>query len=269
MNVRSLGFRTDLIFHHFEGEVTDRGDHLLIRTPRNPTYRWGNYLYFEAPPREGDLERWRRLFAEEVGTRPRIPHQVFSWDSLEGEADYIQPFLDAGFEFDMALVLAAESVHLPPKVNREVEMRPLKTDADFAEALELYVLSARVDEGDEDEAGTRLYWERKTAAYRQMIAAGKGRWFGAFLEGKLVADMSLFWEGGLARYQSVTTHPDYRRRGICGTLLHFVGSYGLTRTDVEKLVIVADDNYFAKDIYRSVGFEVVEKSAGLELKQIS
>jgi ribosomal protein S18 acetylase RimI-like enzyme len=268
MDVQSLGFRTDLIFHHFEGEVTDKGDHLLIRTPRNPTYRWGNYLYFGAPPRKGDFTRWRRLFAEEVGTPPQIPHQVFSWDSLSGEAGCIQPFLDVGFESDTSLVLAAESVHLPPRVNRDIEMRALTSDADFAEMLELDVLTARVDDGEEDEAGMRLFQERKMAAYRRMIAAGSGHWFGAFLEGKLVADMGLFWEGRLARYQSVTTHPDYRRRGICGTLLHFVGVCGLARPDVEKLVIAADANYFAKDSYRSVGFEVVEKSAGVELKQV-
>ena len=32
---RSLGWQTDLIFARFDGEVADRGDHLLVRTPTN------------------------------------------------------------------------------------------------------------------------------------------------------------------------------------------------------------------------------------------
>jgi hypothetical protein len=38
MKVQSLGYRTDLIFPTFEGQITDRGDYLVIRTPSNPTF---------------------------------------------------------------------------------------------------------------------------------------------------------------------------------------------------------------------------------------
>jgi hypothetical protein len=46
MNVKSLGYRTDLIFPTFDGEIIDRGDYLVIRTPKNPTFYWGNFLLF-------------------------------------------------------------------------------------------------------------------------------------------------------------------------------------------------------------------------------
>ena len=67
MNIHSLGYRTDLFFPRFDGEVTDRGDYIVIRTTSNPTYHWGNFLLFSQPPAAGDLERWLRLFAAEIG----------------------------------------------------------------------------------------------------------------------------------------------------------------------------------------------------------
>lgn len=38
----SLGWRTDLIFARFDGQVTDCGKHVRVRTPANPTFWWGN-----------------------------------------------------------------------------------------------------------------------------------------------------------------------------------------------------------------------------------
>jgi len=55
MKVRSLGYRTDLIFPRFDGEIIDREGYLVIRTPTNPTYFWGNFLLFQNPPGAGDF----------------------------------------------------------------------------------------------------------------------------------------------------------------------------------------------------------------------
>jgi hypothetical protein len=100
MNVRSLGYRTDLIFTAFDGEIVDRGDYLVIRSPANPTFYWGNYLLFSRPPQAGDVRKWRDLFAREIGTPPETEHQVFGWDSPEGHEGVIQPFLQAGFRLN-------------------------------------------------------------------------------------------------------------------------------------------------------------------------
>ena len=47
----SLGWRTDLIFARFDGEVVPRCDHLVIRAPHNPTFWWGNFLLYDHAPR--------------------------------------------------------------------------------------------------------------------------------------------------------------------------------------------------------------------------
>ena len=93
MQVRSLGYRTDLMFHRFEGDVTDRGRYLVIRTPSNPTYRWGNFLLFDAPPGPGDFEQWTALFEQEVGKPPEVTHKVFGWDAVGDVRGEVAPFL--------------------------------------------------------------------------------------------------------------------------------------------------------------------------------
>jgi len=261
MKLTLLGYRTDLIFHTFEGEVTDRERYLVIRTPSNPSYRWGNFLIFDAPPQPGEYATWTQLFAREVGTPPRITHKLFAWDTVDSENGDVGDFLRAGFELGEEVVMAATTLKTPRHYNHEVEIRALATDADFAEQVELHVLCRLVRD---DEASYRAFFEASAESYRKMIRAGLGRWFGAFLDGRLVADMGIFTDGELGRYQSVVTHPDFRRRGICSTLLYEVGRFGLATLGAHTLVIVADAHYFAKEIYAAVGFEVREQQGSLE-----
>jgi GNAT superfamily N-acetyltransferase len=261
MRLRSLGYRTDLIFSRFGGRVIDRGDYLVVLTPDNPGYRWGNFLLFAEPPREGDFARWRRLFAEEVGSPPEITHVVFGWDGVDGELGEVAPFREAGFRLEESVVLTAGQVRLPPKVNDEIEIRPLRKDWEWREAT-LTQIACR--DPEEDLAGYTLFKERKMASYRHMAEAGLGGWFGAFWEGRLVADMGLFQDGDVARFQAVETHPDFRRRGICGTMVHWVARYGLTHMGAKTLVMIADPNYHAARIYESVGFRPSERQVGLE-----
>ena len=58
MDIRSLGFRTDLRLLEMTGsEIEDRGTHLVIRTPSNPTYFWGNFLLLKQRPFPGASAR--------------------------------------------------------------------------------------------------------------------------------------------------------------------------------------------------------------------
>ena len=260
MQLRSLGYRTDLMFHRFEGDVTDRGRYLVIRTPSNPTYRWGNFLLFDAPPGPGDFEQWTALFEQEVGKPPEVTHKVFGWDAVGDVQGEVAPFLEAGYTLETSVVMATSTLKRPQKYDRDVDIRAL-TEADYAAVVDLHVLSGF--EG-ESEADYRRFWEATMQGFGRMVRAGRGAWFGAFLGDELVADMGVFTDGELARYQAVVTHPEYRRRGICGTLLYEVGRYALGQRGAQTLVIVADNAYFAKNIYASVGFAPRERQLGLE-----
>ena len=55
--------RTDLIFHRELGTVTDRGDYLVLETPSEPFYYYGNLLHLARPPAPGEVAAWRERFA--------------------------------------------------------------------------------------------------------------------------------------------------------------------------------------------------------------
>ena len=85
----ALGWRTHLIFARFDGEVADRGDHVVVRTPHNPTYWWGNFLLYELPPREGDAASWIAAFEGEItALQPASTHLAFG---IDGGADFELP----------------------------------------------------------------------------------------------------------------------------------------------------------------------------------
>jgi ribosomal protein S18 acetylase RimI-like enzyme len=261
MEIHSLGYRTDLIFPRFDGQILDRADYLVIRTPSNPTYYWGNFLLFADPPRQGDLGRWKALFAREIGLPPQVQHFAFGWDTVDGETGLVQPFLDEGFNLGQAFVLTAGRVNPPPKPNQEVVIRPLTEDWEWLQAEQNQVLCRQAGHS---QAEFQRFKRDQMQRFRRMTHAGLGQWFGAFLEGQLVADLGVFAEGPLGRFQDVGTHPDYRRRGICGTLVHQASLYAFEKMKVETLVMVADEHYFAAKIYESVGFQPLEHQVGLD-----
>jgi GNAT superfamily N-acetyltransferase len=263
MDVRSLAWRTDLIFPRFEGIVTDRGDYLVVRTPSNPGFFWGNFLLFDRPPAEGSLPAWKRLFQREIADVQPARHCVFGWDSPTGEAGAVEPFLAEGFILAENAVLTANALLPPRHYNADVEIRPLAADADWAQALENQV-ACRPPEFTLPDYG--VYKARQMAFYRRMAEAGLGAWFGAFADGRLVADLGVFTDGPLARFQQVETHPDFRNRGICATLVYESGRHALARLGAERLVMTADEHYHAGRIYESLGFRRTERQLGVELR---
>jgi ribosomal protein S18 acetylase RimI-like enzyme len=166
------------------------------------------------------------------------------------------------------VVLTARQVQPPPKSNPEVQIRPLTEDWEWRQAEQEQVECC--DPGH-DPAGYRVFKHNQMERYRRMSRDGLGHWFGAFLGDRLVADLGLFVDRSrsvgpdlIGRFQSVETHPDFRRLGICGALVHQASRYAFERLGVETLVMVADEHYFAAKIYESVGFQPTEKQVGLD-----
>jgi GNAT superfamily N-acetyltransferase len=251
VKVRSLGYRTDLAILTLEGShVTDRGDHLVIRTPGNPDYWWGNFLLLQdLKPGSGG---WVARFTAEF---PDARHIALGLD--ETDAGTVDPGELAGMTMERNAVMTATSVHAPPHPNTEAVLRALEGDADWRQSLEL---AATVHAGEP--GGDAGFLTARLAAKRALTEAGHGAWFGAFLDGTLVSQLGLITgKSGLARYQSVETHPAARRRGLAGTLVWHAGTTVLTG-DTSTLVMVADPEDVAIRVYRSVGFTVTEPQLG-------
>jgi GNAT superfamily N-acetyltransferase len=248
VEVRSLGYRTDLAILALEGsQITDRGDHLVIRTPGNPDYWWGNFLLLR-DLKPGSGGGWLARFAAEF---PEARHVALGLD--ETDVGTVDPGELAGMTMDRYAVMTATSVQPPPHPNTEAVFRTLEGDADWRQSLEV---TAAIHAGEP--GGDSRFLTARLASQRGLAEAGHGAWFGAFLDGTLVSQLGLITgKSGLARYQNVETHPAARRRGLAGTLVWHAGAAALTG-GASTLVMVADPGDVAIRVYRSVGFTVTE-----------
>jgi ribosomal protein S18 acetylase RimI-like enzyme len=266
MKLSSLGYQTEVLLRQFEGEVIERSDYLVLRTPKNPGYRWGNFLIFQNSPKQGDLNNWKEIFAKEIGTPPEYNHFLFCWDSVDGKRSEIQEFLEAGFELVKTVVMTAQSVNPPPKFNHDCTIRTFKNE-DWQAWINLKRaanLAEREEERESDDDGFLRYLENKASEYQRMIEAGLGQWFGAYLDGQLTASLGLFVWNGLGRFQLVDTHPEFRRRGLAGTLVYHAVQQGFQSMAAKTLVMCADPDYVAVGIYESVGFKITERQTALQ-----
>ena len=50
-----------------------------------------------------------------------------------------------------------------------------------------------------------------------------------------MADLGIYFEDDLGRYQNVTTHEDFRRQGICATLVYEAGQYAIKNWKLNAL----------------------------------
>jgi GNAT superfamily N-acetyltransferase len=255
VEVRSLGFRTDLMIRALEGsQITDRGGYVVIRTPQNPMFWWGNFLLLPGLPALGDPARWLAIFAAEF---PGAEHVTLGIDTTDVTDADIAAFERHGLVPDLSAVMTAEAVNAPPFPSQGATFRPLAGDDDWRQAAELRAAITAGPPGD-----TAEFRRVRMAAERALTEAGHGWRFGAFAGGRLAAQLGLIADGsGFARYQNVETHPDARRQGLAGTLVWQAGQHALAH-GARTLVIVADPGEGAIRVYRSVGFEQQQSQLG-------
>jgi ribosomal protein S18 acetylase RimI-like enzyme len=257
----SLGYRTDLALLQLGGtEIEDRGDHLVVRSPHNPLHWWGNFLLLHRVPTPATSESWLDCFAM---TFPGAEHVAIGFDGTDGRVDDLAWFSRRGFNAEAATVMTATEVDAPTHPNTDAVYRPFRSDADWAQNVELRI---RCEDRALEPVGYRRFVVVKAQTNRRLAEAGHGNWFGAFIKGQLVAQMGLLSAGpGLARFQSVETDPGYRRMGLASSLVHRVARYGIDELAAQTLVMVADPTYFAIDLYRSLGFAPTEAQLQIEL----
>jgi GNAT superfamily N-acetyltransferase len=265
MKIDSLAFKTDLFFHRFNGIVLEFEDYLVVQTPTNPCFFWGNLLYFKKPPTLDSFKSWQTLFNKHF-QKLSVNHMTFSWDShlydldFENETDLMAHFQSEGFELEQSIVMVAEKIVVPPKIFPSLKIAPIDTETEWEMVIANQV---RCRAPQFEEKAYRLFTERRMASYRLMIKQGKGEWLGAFYDEILVGDLGIFVENGVGRFQVVSTHPDYRRLGVCSTLVYNACLFATENLNATHFVMVADPEYHAAKIYESIGFTPTQKQIGL------
>ena len=257
MNFTSLGYRTDLMLLELSGSnLTDQGEYVVVRTPANPTFWWGNFLLFRTPFAPGEVEARLATFQQEF---PDAEHVAIGLDTIDGVVGAEEELKAAGFEIDPSTVMTTTQVNEPARPNDSSQYRYLSSDDDWEQ---LVGLTLEVNPMDVD--GYEEFNRRRVLAARALVEAGHAKWFGAFDGERLQASLGLASDGsGVARFQSVQTHPDDRGRGIASTLVHRASRYGLDELKAHTLVMVADPDYLAIRIYRALGFGDNEVQVGV------
>ncbi len=254
----SLGWQTEMGLTGFDGRVSERPDCVVMRTPSNPLFYWGNCLLLPQPPRDADLPHWLQRFEDEVGCHTQESgHVAIGFDASEPHEPLIQ-WARAGFEIyaTETLVLQAQAARPGPRTlapGFAFRALDLRDAADLQRALDLQC--ATMAPGF-DPAGYRRHRAQQLQRYAAMQEAGLGAWFGIWDGEHLRADCGLFGVGpGLGRFQQVATHPAWRRRGLCTALIAAVTQQGFESLGLQRLVICADPDDVAIGIYESLGFQ--------------
>jgi ribosomal protein S18 acetylase RimI-like enzyme len=250
MHIRSVGLATDLELAATRGTITDRGNYLVVETPDDPDYYFGNMLVLPAAPQVGEVGFWSRTFVAELGSNPAIRHVTLRWDGIAGDLGAAAELQAAGFKLERSEVLTARSITAPPIA---LEIRPLTT-REVTQTAELEFVN-----GEHHDDAYRRFLQRRAIWKQSLVATGKAMWFGAFDHGELVGALGIVALGTRARYQDVQTATAYRKRGIASALLAAAARELLP--SVEELVIVAEADGAAARLYQRLGFTSIERVA--------
>ena len=256
MQVSSLGFGTDLMVRRLAGSIiTEYDDHLVVATPTNPAFWWGNFVLVRGPLAAGDAHRVRSIFDEALpGARLTI--------GLEGceDAGPAGEVASLGLETVADIVLTAALVKAPPAPPRG-RLQALHTDEDWRGLAAL----REAWQGPPSDDADRSFRALRLDEERGLVERGAASWFGAWSGDQLVSALGIVSDrAGVARYQEVETHPDHRRRGHVRHLLHLAATYAAQELAATTFVIVAEPGYHAIELYRSVGFRDTEVQVKLQ-----
>jgi hypothetical protein len=172
----SLVFATEIDVLPSDRIVIRRDDCFVVRSPSNPAHYWGNLLIFDAPPAEGDAERWEQIFDREFGDEPGVRHKTFGWDLTDGSIGRArEEFMPRGYDLEETVGLVAEAGELGdhPRANRDVVVRALDpspgADAALWQAVDDIQVAAR---RRADDAGPARHDRQRQGHERRARGAG-------------------------------------------------------------------------------------------------
>lgn len=241
------GWATDLAVLELSGSIIeDKGDHLLVRTPDNPGYHWGNFLFVTDESGVGDAKKWVQTF------HTSLPDATWVAIGLIRMPDELAAWTAQGLDVELDEVLTTRTLPRQTPLADAYAVRRLG-GADW----EQYVAKAIAENehtGEDEPTSYARYARRQMESRRALSDRDGGAFFGAFAGDDLVADLGIVRCGTSARYQSVGTDEKHRRRGLAAHLLGVAARWSAER-GCDRWVIITEATNPAGRVYRSVGFE--------------
>jgi GNAT superfamily N-acetyltransferase len=242
------GWATDIAIHELSGlTVADLGDHLVIRSPHNPQFHWGNCILVVDDQVIDDAERWVATFRQHFPSADWISIGLVAMPSDE------VAWREAGINLERDEVLTTRALPRLAALPVGYEVRQVTTAADWEQSV-LQGMRENDDTGLYDPELHEKFLRNQVATRQALCDTGKAAWFAAFDGAELVSILGIVCCGSRARYQAVGTDVAHRGRGLASHLLGVAARWAADR-NCDEWVIVTEATNSAGHVYRSVGFE--------------
>ena len=252
--MRSLGTVTEEFTQPAAVVREERDGCTLFSTPERRDYWCGNkHVLDAAPPSRGAVEAELRALESDLPRTSGVEHLLFEWESASGEypawADelgMLEAITQPSLVRDAVLVLEGAPTAPPdPGVN----VRAVDTPEDWRRLVELTDLVVPPDQIE--------FYRWKTRAQRELVTERHdGGWWAVETDGLLASSAGQVRHDGVARFQSVQTHPAFRRRGFAAHLCHWIARRQHEAHRDEPQVLLANSGSSSQRIYERLGFRV-------------
>lgn len=240
------GWATDLaVLGHSGSLIEDHGDHVVVRTPQNPDFHWGNCIFVLDERSLGDADRWISVF--------EAAHPGAGWVSVglisvpeDGAAWTAQGVAIEGDD-----VLTARQRPLATPLPDGYTVRRIAGD-DWEQVVAAEVADNALT-GAYDAALHERFARAQTGLRRGLSERDVAAFFGAFAGGFLASSLGIVVCGETARYQSVGTDAGHRRRGLAAHLLGVAAAWSAGK-GCNRWVIITEAGNPAGRLYRGMGF---------------
>ncbi|MCU0300624.1 MAG: GNAT family N-acetyltransferase [Candidatus Nanopelagicales bacterium] len=251
---------SDLAVLRLGGSVIEpHADHVIVASPQNPGFHWGNFVLVTDAGAGHDLARWVACFDEHF---PEADHLAIG---LPLEPDR-QRCAEHRLVAEAEVVLVAAEAPAGPALPDGYLVRGLREE-DWAAVVDLDLREDGTASPELGEPGPgrsdpahRLFLQRRTETRRRLVAGGHATFLGAFAPDRsLAAVLGIVLCGPvggarqLARYQHVVTAAEHRRRGLASHLLAAAGRWAAER-GADAWEIHADPGTAAHRLYDRLGF---------------
>jgi GNAT superfamily N-acetyltransferase len=245
----SLDWATDLEILRLTGsDIQEFADHIIVKTPSNPTYHWGNCLLVLDHSLVDQAQTWVSKFHQNFPQAnwisialPVLPKNTDDWESQ-------------GIKLEPLEVLQINQLPKSFPLPSGYQVRALAgEDWDLLAQKEIAEnsISKMYEPNDYEDFINQTNQMRK-----ELCQKGKAAWFGAFSNDELVANLGIVVCETTGRYQSVETHISHRRRGLASHLLGIAARWSADNGCV-NWVIATEATNDAGRVYRRAGFESV------------